>query len=161
MSAFAPEVQSAVCAQLADALVGVVAQRLRFRDDLGIRVPECEVLLASTPARALIRSGQFFKLGSTLETGAADGCWTFPRYAEWLARKTDFVLPTQAAQSGEPPAELPQVHAAPVHAPVKSPPPKAAEEKRPKPPTRSEDGTLEIGEGEDPLDVLAELEGKR
>ncbi len=173
VSAFPPEVQSGVCAQLADALVGVVAQRLRFRDDLGIRVPECEVLLASTPARALIRSGQFFKLASTLETGAADGCWTFSRYADWLARKSDFVTP---AQAGEPAPELPTathaphaeaapLAAPPVHAPVRPAPVKSATvkpaPKRPPATTRAEDGTLEIGEGEDPMDVLAELEGRR
>jgi twitching motility protein PilT len=153
VSAFPPEVQSSVCAQLADALVGVVAQRLRYRADLGIRIPECEVLLANTPAKALIRSGQFFKLASTIETGAADGCWTFNRYGEWLSRRTDWVLPSQA---GEPAAELPSLAASkPVKAVTKSQP--AAQ----KPPvaTRAEDGSLEIGEGEDPLDVLRELEG--
>jgi twitching motility protein PilT len=153
VSAFPAEVQSAVCGQLADALVGVVAQRLRYRTDLGMRVPECEILLANTAAKALIRSGQFFKLASTIETGAADGCWTFGRYHEWLARKSDWVLPSQA---GEPAADLPVVAAS---KPVKVPAAVTASKKPAPKPTRAEDGTLEIGEGEDPLDVLRELEG--
>jgi len=31
-----------------DCLVAVVSQRLRFREDLNIRVPECEILMART-----------------------------------------------------------------------------------------------------------------
>lgn len=150
VSAFPPEVQSSVCAQLADALVGVVAQRLRYRTDLGIRIPECEILVANTASKALIRSGQFFKLASTIETGAADGCWTFGRYHEWLMRRSDWVLP---AHAGEPAAELPALAAS---KPVKVASKKAA----PAPAAvRADDGTLEIGEGEDPLEVLKELEG--
>ncbi len=93
-SSFPAEIQSAVCAQLADCLVAVIAQRLSYRPEKGIRVPECEVLMASHGARALIRAGQFFKLGSVIETGAADGSWSFARYGEWLARKSDWHVPT-------------------------------------------------------------------
>jgi twitching motility protein PilT len=93
VSAFAPEVQQSICAQLADVLVGAVAQRLQFNEAHKMLVPECEVLMATTGTRALIRSGQFFKLNSALETGAADGSYTFARYADWLSRKTDFAMP--------------------------------------------------------------------
>jgi twitching motility protein PilT len=74
--------------------VGVVAQRLRFHEGQKLLVPECEVLMASTATRAVIRQGQFFKLVSSLETGASDGSFTFARYGEWLSRKTDFVHPS-------------------------------------------------------------------
>src|SRR5204862_3409865 len=47
VSAFPAETQSAVRAQLADSLVAVVSQRLRFRPELNIRVPECEILMAT------------------------------------------------------------------------------------------------------------------
>ena len=67
VNSFPPEVQAGVCAQLADCLVGVITQRLRFREDLGIRVPELEVMMASTPVKALVRSGQFFKLQSAID----------------------------------------------------------------------------------------------
>jgi twitching motility protein PilT len=94
IGAFAPEVQHSMSAQLADVLVGVVAQRLRFHEGQKLLVPECEVLMASTATRAVIRQGQFFKLVSSLETGASDGSFTFARYGEWLSRKTDFVHPS-------------------------------------------------------------------
>src|SRR5262249_23667444 len=44
VSAFPAEIQSSVAAQLADSLIAVISQRLHFRQDLNIRVPECEVL---------------------------------------------------------------------------------------------------------------------
>ena len=46
-SAFPAEIQASVRAQLADCLVGVLAQRLRYRADLKRRVPECELITAS------------------------------------------------------------------------------------------------------------------
>src|SRR5204862_2707906 len=47
VSAFPSEIQASVAAQLADSLVAVVSQRLRFRPELNIRVPECEILMAT------------------------------------------------------------------------------------------------------------------
>jgi twitching motility protein PilT len=154
VAAFPAAVQAGVCAQLADCLVGVIAQRLRFREDLGLRVPECELLMASTGVKAIVRQGQFFKLGSALETGAADGSWSFARYGEWLARKTDWAMPAQSDEpvplvEPEPAAVLPRV------APRSQArlPARAA-----KGPTRDE-GILEISEDDDPEAILRELEG--
>lgn len=161
VSSFPPEIQSGVCAQLADCLVGVVAQRLRFREDLGIRVPECEVLMGSTPVKALVRSGQFFKLQTAVETGAADGSWTFARYGEWLARKTDWSMPSQSDEPlptafPEPSLELqplpkvePKRRAEPVAKPRRVPPPAKPDES----------GVLVISDEDDPEAVLRELEG--
>ena len=101
VSAFAPEVAQSVAAQLAEVLVGVVAQRLHFQPAAKMLVPECEVLMASTATRAVIRSGQMFKLASAIETGAADGSYTFSRYGEWLSKKTDFVHPNAIAEVAE------------------------------------------------------------
>src|SRR5580692_2699150 len=47
VSAFPAEIQGGVSAQLSDCLLAVISQRLRFRTDLNIRVPECEVLVAT------------------------------------------------------------------------------------------------------------------
>ena len=44
---FAPEIQGSVRAQLADCLVGVLCQRLDFIETHQLRVPRCELLLAS------------------------------------------------------------------------------------------------------------------
>lgn len=93
----APDEQPAVRAQVAEVLRGVVCQRLRWRADLGIRVPECEILRGTTAVRNLVRHGDLHKLPALLETGAADGMWTFERYRRWLEERTDWSLPEPAA----------------------------------------------------------------
>jgi twitching motility protein PilT len=100
-SAFPAEIQSAVCAQLADCLVAVISQRLRFREDINIRVPECEILMATNAVKNFIRTREFFKIGSALDTGADHGMWSFQRYARWLDGRTNFHIPGQTAESAE------------------------------------------------------------
>ncbi|HTP29890.1 MAG TPA: ATPase, T2SS/T4P/T4SS family [Anaeromyxobacteraceae bacterium] len=92
-AAFPAEIQQCVCAQLADALVAVVCQRLRFWPERGMLAPECELLLATTQVRATVRQGHFFKLPTALETGGHDGCWTFSRYRDWMEKRTDWFFP--------------------------------------------------------------------
>jgi twitching motility protein PilT len=89
-SAFPAEIQSAVRAQLADCLVAVVSQRLRYRADQKIRVPELEILLPSAAVRSYIRAGDFFKIAQIMEIGAEHGMWTWSRYANWLDKKRDW-----------------------------------------------------------------------
>jgi twitching motility protein PilT len=108
-SAFPAEIQSAVCAQLADCLVAVISQRLRFRQDLNIRLPECEILVATHAVKNFIRNRDFFKIVSAIETGAEHGMWTFQRYVKWLEGRSNFFVP---GQSAEPPDSEP-VEAAP------------------------------------------------
>lgn len=156
VGAFPSEVQSAVATQLADCLVGVVTQRLRHLPGPGIRAPECEILMASQNARAMIRQGQFFKLQSALETGAADGSWTSQRYREWMERRTEWfveageVAPAAPAAAAVPadgagvPRSVPR-KAAPTHKPV---PPRAAPGPGEKP------AVLEIDEADDDLDQI-------
>jgi twitching motility protein PilT len=103
-SAFPAEIQSSVCSQLADCLVAVVSQRLRFREDLNIRVPECEILMATHAVKNFIRSREFFKIVSALETGAEHGMWSFQRYTKWLEGRTNFFVP---GKSAEPPDSEP------------------------------------------------------
>ena len=100
-SAFPAEIQGAVCAQLADCLVAVVSQRLRFREDLNIRVPECEILMATHAVKNFIRTREFFKIISALETGAENGMWTFQRYAKWLESRTNFFVPGETPEPPE------------------------------------------------------------
>jgi twitching motility protein PilT len=154
VNAFPPEAQASIQAQLADCLVGVVAQRLQYRGDLQVRVPECEVLMGSTAVRSLIRLGQISKLHSAIETGGADGSWTFARYRDWLARKSDWVT---AIEPEFAPAE-------PGGSVVAEPKPKP----RPSPPVRREatrpqtEGVLELSdEQEDPEEVLRDLERRK
>jgi twitching motility protein PilT len=100
VSAFPAEVQSGICGQLADCLAAVVCQRLRYRPDLKMRIPECEILLPSSGVRGTIRMGQFSRLATALEGGGQEGQWTLARYRTWLDSKRDWVLPSD--RSNEP-----------------------------------------------------------
>jgi len=119
-SAFPPEIQAAVCAQLADCLVAVISQRLRFRQDLNIRVPECEILMATHAVKNFIRTRDFFKIVSAIETGADTGMWSFQRYDKWLDNRTNFFIPGRSAEPPDsepaetvPAAPLPPIATAP------------------------------------------------
>lgn len=101
VSAFPAEIQSGVSAQLADCIVGVIAQRLRFRPDLNIRVPECEVLLATHAVKNFIRNREFFKIASSLETGADHGMWSFQRYRSWLENRKNWHIPGSTSEAAE------------------------------------------------------------
>jgi twitching motility protein PilT len=104
VGAFPAEIQNAVASQLADSLVAVIAQRLRFRPDLNIRVPECEILIPTIPVKTFIRNREFFKINQVMETGAEAGMWTFARYQNWLSKRTSWHLPnpTDEAPDSEP-----------------------------------------------------------
>jgi twitching motility protein PilT len=101
VNAFPPEIQSNIAAQLADCLIAVVSQRLQFRPNLNICVPECEVLKTTMPIKNFIRNRDFFKIISTLETGAESGMWTFARYRTWLEKRTNFHILSREADVEE------------------------------------------------------------
>lgn len=150
VSAFPAEIQASVSAQLADCLVGVISQRLRFRPELNIRVPECEVLVATHPVKHFIRNREFFKIISSLETGAEHGMWTFQRYRAWLDSRTKWSLPSDAA---EPPDSEGPEETAPAM------PSKPTKEPEPLPALRRKDGRIEIEPVEGGLEkILKKLE---
>ena len=154
ISAFAPEAQHAVCAQLADCLVAVVCQRLVNRPRAGVRVPELEVLMATDPVRASIRGNHLHRLRSVLQTGAADGSWTFERYRRWLDDRPSFFV--ARAGAGEPlPDDLePAATTARPTPTVAGMPTRAA----PAPPRPADDGVLVLDGHTESLDsILSEL----
>lgn len=110
-SAFPAEIQGGVCAQLADCLVAVISQRLVFRSDLNMRVPECEVLVANHAVKNFIRTRDFFKIASSLETGAEHGMWTHQRYRSWLQNRKKWHMPNEPAEApdSEPTGEAPHL----------------------------------------------------
>jgi twitching motility protein PilT len=143
VGAFPAEIQNNVAAQLADCLIGVVSQRLLYRPGLNICVPECEVLRATLPIKNFIRNRDFFKIVSSVETGAEHGMWTFQRYRAWLDKRSSFHQPMREAEPED--AEV----AAPVHSaprlPAAPPPPSVRAEGAPAPrPERTEAGRIEI-----------------
>lgn len=101
VSAFPAEIQSSVAAQVADCLVGVISQRLRFRPELNIRLPECEVLMASHAVKNFIRNRDFFKIASSIETGADHGMWSFQRYRNWLENRSNWYIPGKSQEGPE------------------------------------------------------------
>lgn len=130
VGAFPAEIQSAVAAQLADSLVAAVAQRLRFRPDLEIRVPECEILIPTLPVKSFIRNREFFKIMQVMEMGADSGMWTFARYQTWMSKRTNWHIanPADEAPDSEP-AEappLPSLERAPGKSAVAEPIPAKA-----------------------------------
>jgi twitching motility protein PilT len=141
-SAFPSELQSAMCAQLADCLIAVVSQRLVFRPDLNIRVPECEVLMATHAVKNFIRTREYFKIISAMETGAEHGMWTFQRYRTWLeARKTWHIPNENSEVPDSEPVESIAVDALPL------PLPASAAGKKPVPaqtPAKKSGGRIEI-----------------
>ena len=157
VGAFPAEIQSGIAAQLADCLVGVVCQRLRYFPERNLRAPECEVLVASQPVKAMIRQSQFFKLQTALETGAADGSFTFQRYREWLDKRTDWYVPSAEAPSREPRESEPRDLVEPARAP--RPAVRTAARKTPSVPSTPRDGVLEIPSSDEDLGrILDELE---
>jgi len=150
VSASAPETQNSVTAQLADCLIGVVSQRLRFRSAVGLLVPECEILMASSAMRGVLRVGQLFRLATVLEGGGQDGSFTFQRYQEWLDAKTDWsMLESERVEQAELQAPTAVTHVEPAGRPGVN---RAALTRRPR-----RDGVLQIDDAEDPAHILAQL----
>jgi twitching motility protein PilT len=119
--AFPSEIQSNIAAQLADSLVAVVCQRLRYRQELNLRLPECEILRSTSSVKAFIRNRDFFKLPQALETGAEHGMWSWDRYQAWMAKRAQWHVPD--AQDETPDAEeiSTAFSAMPASVPKKSP----------------------------------------
>ena len=149
--AFPSEIQNNIAAQLADSLVGAVCQRLRYRPDLNLRLPECEILRSTPSVKAFIRNRDFFKLPQALETGAESGMWSFERYQAWMSKRTQWHLPSADDEAPEPEeaagsgAPLPVSPVTRVGAPEARPPGPATDSKRPAGPIEIEpvDGGLE------------------
>jgi twitching motility protein PilT len=156
VSAFPSDIQAGICAQLADCLAGVVCLRLRYREDLKIRIPECEILLPSSGVRGTIRAGQFSRLATALEGGGQEGQWTWARYRAWVDARTDWVLPT--TRSYEPIAAEPEpTRPLPLERASRREPPRPRPEKQSAPEAPS-DGQLVIDDvDEDPASILEKL----
>ena len=122
----------------------MIAQRLRFRPDLNIRVPECEILIPTNPVKAHIRSRDFFRIVSVLETSAEHGMWTFQRYCQWLEKRTQWFVPGQTPET--PDGEMEDVPAPPIAPSVAVAPKAAPQEAKTKIPAvpAGSDGRIEI-----------------
>jgi twitching motility protein PilT len=132
VGAFPAEIQGNIAAQVADCLLAAISQRLRFRPELNIRVPECEILIPNHAVKHFIRTREFFKITSSLETGAEHGMWTWQRYKSWLDARTKWFRPDQNPEAPE--GDLADIPATPAGLPALAPAQKLARiEKRPAP----------------------------
>lgn len=152
---FPAEIQGNIRAQLADALVGVVCQRLDFLPAHHLRVPRCEVLLASSGARGTLRAGQFSHIPNVILAGGEEGMWTFDRYQRWMEQKTDWVRPARERTSAA--DESVKVVSVPKAAPTHPGAPAAASSSKPVPPGQEPEITIDE---EMDLDEIAELARK-
>jgi twitching motility protein PilT len=121
--AFPSEIQNSIAVQLADSLVAVIAQRLRFDPSVGIRIPECEILRPNHAVKNFIRRGEFHQIASQIETGADHGMWSFTRYRAWMSAKKDWYIPPKDSRMESTPDETPIVRTvtkAPATQPAKT-----------------------------------------
>jgi twitching motility protein PilT len=109
---FPPEIHNSIRAQVADCLVGIVCQRLEYLSTYQLRVPRCELLLASSAAKGTIRAGQFSQIANVVQAGGDEGMWSFDRYQRWMYQNKDWTHGTQLASPPEIPVTRP-VAAAP------------------------------------------------
>jgi twitching motility protein PilT len=159
---FPAEIQGSIRAQLADALVGVVCQRLEFLEPVQLRVPKCEILFGSSAAKGTIRSGQMSQIANVILSGGEDSMWTCDRYQRWMEQKSDWVRPT-ARPAGAETSKFVSVPKPPAAAPSRSGPSpsqaRAAEAASAS--TTATDSATEITINEDiDLNELAELARK-
>jgi hypothetical protein len=137
-----------------------------------MQVPECEILLPSTHAiKNFIRRGEFFKMMSSMETGAEAGMWTYTRYRTWLDTKktwhTPGERPEESASEEMPVIEdvktaLPPITIrTPSSAAPSSAPAPAASSAAPGTPSRNKEGLLEIEPEEGGLAaIITQLKNK-
>jgi twitching motility protein PilT len=116
VSAFPAEIQSSIAAQIADCMLAVISQRLHFRPELNIRVPECEILVPTHAVKNFIRNRDFFKITSSLETGAEHGMWTQQRYRAWLDARKNWYIPGKSPDTAD--SEPGEAPAPPAHPPA-------------------------------------------
>jgi len=152
--AFPSEIQSNIAAQLADCLVGVVCQRLRFRPELNLRVPECEILRSSSSVKAFIRNRDFFKLPQALEIGAEQGMWSFERYQTWMNKRAQWHKPDTEDEPPDQEEVAPGETTLTFPTPVKSIPTAASSSPVLAAPTKPPGGRIEIEPEEGGLDEV-------
>jgi hypothetical protein len=63
-----------------------------------------------------IRNRDFFKITSSLETGAEHGMWTLQRYRTWLDSRKNWYIPDKSTETAE--SEPAEAASAPAHPPA-------------------------------------------
>ena len=87
IDSFPQNMQNQIRQQFAGCLLAVVSQRLLKRADGQGRVAAFEVMVGTTPIRALIRDGRGHQIEASMETGWVDGMRTMRRVLEDLVEQ--------------------------------------------------------------------------
>jgi len=83
---FPPHQQEQIRVQLADALLGVVAQTLIPALDGKGRVAAVEVMVATPAIRNMVRENKVHQLPSAIQTGARDGMQSLDQHLKTLVK---------------------------------------------------------------------------
>ncbi len=83
---FPPHQQEQIRAQLADALLGVVAQTLIPTVDGKGRIAAVEVMVATPAIRNMVRENKIHQLPSAIQTGARDGMQSLDQHLKTLVK---------------------------------------------------------------------------
>jgi twitching motility protein PilT len=84
---FSSDQQAQVRVQLAESLIGVVAQLLLPNSDGKGRIPAVEVLVATPAVRNLIRETKVHQIPSAIQTGAKDGMQSLDQHLRDLVKR--------------------------------------------------------------------------
>jgi twitching motility protein PilT len=87
IDAFPSEQQGQIRVQLAESLIGVVAQILLPTADNQGRAPAVEVLVATPAVRNLIREAKIHQIPSAIQTGAKDGMQSLDQHLRELVQR--------------------------------------------------------------------------
>jgi twitching motility protein PilT len=161
---FPADLQASVRAQLADCLVGVSCQQLTFLPGPALRVPRCELLLASSGARGTIRAGNFSQLATVLQSAGDAGMWSFARYQRWMEQARNWVQ-SEPGMGATPDSAAPRASGAGAFAmpssaaasAARAGPQQRATPRRPADPAKAEPEIIELPAEEVSPRELAEL----
>lgn len=84
---FSSEQQAQIRVQVAESLVGIIAQILLPTTDHQGRVPAAEVLVATPAVRNLIRESKIHQIPSAIQTGAKDGMQSLDQHLRELVKQ--------------------------------------------------------------------------
>lgn len=88
---FPPHQQQQVRSQLANVLLGIVSQRLLPRTSGG-RIAACEILIANSATRSLIREGKTHQLDNIIQTSASEGMISLDKVLAELVNRGEILI---------------------------------------------------------------------
>jgi twitching motility protein PilT len=99
---FPPYQQAQVRIQLSLTLQGIVSQQLLPRADIPGRVLACEVLIATSAVRNIIREGKTYQLPTVMQTGGKLGMQTMDKSLQNLYRQRLITIQEALLRAADP-----------------------------------------------------------